>query len=218
MANRYTIGVADAFSTDGNTRVPVDDAHPLPVTIAGNAVNNAVNLVQVGGSAISNGGAAGGQGVGGLVASGAAVSGTNPLVIAWQDQSGNVIVPQANLDGPALVSAARTATTDSPDITIGNHRGIIIYLNITAASGTGGLQVVYRGKDSISGNYVNFANLPTAITATGTTAYVFYPGASSAAGNIKAATADPISHVGNIHVVAVDSSSYTYSVSYALIQ
>lgn len=51
-----------------------------------------------------------------------------------------------------LESAARTASTACAQQTDKHHRTARVYLNVTAASGTGGLKVVFRGYDKVSGN------------------------------------------------------------------
>ena len=78
-------------------------------------------------------------------------------------------------------SAARTAQTDSANQTNRNARGVHLILNVTAASGTGGLQVRLLGVDPISSTVYALAAAPTAITATGISVYELYPGAAAAA-------------------------------------
>jgi hypothetical protein len=118
-----------------------------------------------------------------------------------------------NLEGTALASAARAAQTESADIVNVNCRGAVIFLNVTAASGTGGLQVVVRGKDPVSGAYVNLNNVPTAVIATGLLVYTFYPGATA----VGAATFQGVlPRTFRIRVIHGDASSYTYSVGYSL--
>lgn len=124
----------------------------------------------------------------------------------------------SNADGTALASTARTTTSYSNDITNATARGIIIYLNITAASGTGGLQVRVYGKDPASAQYFALNGAPTAKTTTGSFPYVFYPGAAS--GATLAAdqiVSGPLPRTFRIGVTHGDASSYTYSVGYSLI-
>lgn len=119
-----------------------------------------------------------------------------------------------NLEGTALTSAARIATTNSADIVNYNHRGIILFLNVTVASGTGGLQVQIQTKDPVSGNYVSTNTAPTAITATGFTAYFVFPGIN--AGGSQASSGF-IGRTIRVRVTHGDASSYTYSVGYVLV-
>lgn len=133
----------------------------------------------------------------------------------------NVQHRTGNLEGTALASATRTASTSSPNIINNNARGIIVFLNVTAASGTGGLQVLVQSIDPVSGVGVQHNASPTAITATGVYAYAVYPGASApgvAGPNlVNQRTAGELARTFRIRVVHGDASSYTYSVGYSLI-
>ena len=76
-----------------------------------------------------------------------------------------------------LSSTPRTATTATADQTNLSHRGVVLFLDVTAAPGGGEtLTVEIQGKDPTSLKYVPLATF-TAVSATGTTAYTFYPGA-----------------------------------------
>lgn len=120
---------------------------------------------------------------------------------------------RGNVNGTALASAARTATAISSDITNYNSRGIIVFLNVTVASGTGGLVVQMQLKDPIGGLYKQVHANPTAITATGLQAYTFYPGNNNAGVQFNYF----LSRTFAIQVQHNDASSYTYSVGYSLI-
>lgn len=130
--------------------------------------------------------------------------------ITWDRQRNNI-------EGVALASAARTASTASPDITNHNARGIMVMLNVTAASGTGGLQVRVQAKDPVSGNYLGINSAPAAITAVGMQVYVLYPGANTTNTDIAQVSGLLVPRTLRIFVSHGDGSSYTYSVSYALI-
>lgn len=121
---------------------------------------------------------------------------------------------RGNVEGTALASAARTATTHSPDITNPNGKGVIAYLNVTAASGTGGLTLRYAFRDPLSGVYANVNAAPTPVTAVGGFVYVLYPGATGGGTQV---TGGPAPRTFRISVFAADGSSYTYSVSYCLL-
>lgn len=121
-----------------------------------------------------------------------------------------------NFAATALASASRgLTTTSSADLTSYNATSIIVILNVTAASGTGGLQIRIQAKDSISGNYANLNAAPTAITTTGTFVYVLGP-SPTAQGDVQQATSGRLSRTFRITVTGGDTSSYTYSVSYEL--
>jgi hypothetical protein len=124
-----------------------------------------------------------------------------------------------NQQGTLLASAARTATAASPDQTNHDGRGVVVFLNITAASGTGGLQVIVEGKDPVSGSYQQINATPAAVTATGFKSYVVYPGAASGPqGDVTQTTEQVLPRTWRVRVVHGDGSSYTYSVGYAVIQ
>jgi hypothetical protein len=136
--------------------------------------------------------------------------GTGPLVF-----NGTTFDRQRNnLEGTALTSAARTAATNSADITNYNGRGILVTLDISAASGTGGLQIRIAVKDPVSGNYANLNALPTAVITISTTTYLLYPGATTGA---TQTTNGALPRTFRISTAVGDASSYTYSVGYTII-
>lgn len=114
-----------------------------------------------------------------------------------------------------LESAARTATQATPKQQHYACKAIRLYLNITVASGTGGLQPVIRGYDLISGATVSLSTGGTAIVATGCYVYEMGLGLLSTAkqGNIEECQNRPAPVQWDVNVVAGDSSSYTYSLS-----
>lgn len=120
-----------------------------------------------------------------------------------------------NTQGTLLASAARTVTTSSPTQTNYNARGVIVTLNVTAASGTGGLQLDIMGYDPVTNTPYHINNAPTAVTATGIYTYVVYPGANG--GNPTQTTSQPLPRSWYAFIYVNDASSYTYSVGYALI-
>ncbi|MCG8514567.1 MAG: hypothetical protein MI740_10525 [Halanaerobiales bacterium] len=132
------------------------------------------------------------------------------------DENGNVITG-GNSQGFLLASAARTTGASSALQTNFACKGVLIWLNVTAASGTGGLKVVVHGVDPISGlgGYLNPEPVP--INSVRLTGYVIYPGIADAIGGttIKQTSSVVLPRIWYIHVFHVDSSSYTYSVSYS---
>lgn len=121
-----------------------------------------------------------------------------------------------NVDSTLLASAARTVTTNSADFVNYNGRMVMVWLNVTVASGTGGLQVQVQGKDPVSAAYYALNVAPTAVIATGTTMYVIGPGVTG--GNATQATQCPLPRVWRVAVTVGDASSYTYSVGSSMIQ
>lgn len=129
---------------------------------------------------------------------------------------------RANLEGTLLASAARTALAQAPVQTNYNGRGVLLFLNVTAASGTGGLSVRLQAVDPLSGTAALANGGPTLVTATGLYAYEFYPGGLSAAPSTSAgfvvqrvSCALPRSWSAVVNVG--DASSYTYSLGYAVV-
>ncbi|MDE2097981.1 MAG: hypothetical protein KGL39_12080 [Patescibacteria group bacterium] len=122
-----------------------------------------------------------------------------------------------NIQGTLLASAARTTTTISPTQTNFNAKGVILFLNVTAASGTGGLQLSLAASAPSGATADLTMGKATAVTATGRYALVAYPGATTASNDIKLALADPVPRSWYSYVQHNDSSSYTYALDYALI-
>ena len=124
-----------------------------------------------------------------------------------------------NTQGTLLASAVRTATIVSPDQTNYNARGVALLLNVTAASGTGGLTLQVTIKDSLGIPSQLSATTSPVITTTGARIIVIYPGAGStgaATGVIQEATL-PLPRTWYATVGHGDGSSYTYSLSYSYI-
>lgn len=129
------------------------------------------------------------------------------------------MILEQNTTGVALESAARTATITTPVIQNKGARGVIIYLSVTAASGTGGLAVQALGVDPVNPlNVIALNTAPTGVTATTSTtpkAYMIYPAASLSQTGVTQHTAGALPRHWAIKVTAADSSSYTYTVSYS---
>lgn len=115
-----------------------------------------------------------------------------------------------NAEFTILPSAARTVQTNSADLINHNARGAIVFLNVTNASGTGGLQIRWQFKDPLSGNYDYFNSAPTAIIATGLRSYILYPTAIAVG---TQAVNCMLPRTWRIQVQVGDASSYTYSLS-----
>lgn len=122
-----------------------------------------------------------------------------------------------NLEGNLLASATRTASTNSANQTNYNARGVVLYLNITAASGTGGLQVFITGLDSTSGNNISMNSAPATFTTTGIKLIMLYPGLATVNNNAQYIINAILPRVWYARVYHGDSSNYTYSLGYSLI-
>lgn len=165
-----------------------------------------------------------------IILNGTQSGGTTTVVVTWRSSPYQAQVAlrtsaaeigyiNQGLSAQVLASAARTTTQTSSTITNGNFSKLIVVLNITAASGTGGLQLGLLGVDPISSSTSLLNTLPTAITTTGTYYFIVSPG--FAAGNLSTKVSQGISipcpNTFQLEVVAGDSSSYTYSLAYELI-
>jgi hypothetical protein len=124
-------------------------------------------------------------------------------------------------DVAIATSAARTATTTSSTFenTLGT-RGIALYLNVSAASGTGGLTLGLQWRDPVSQAWTTIWSAAAAVTATTSTpkVYMLSPdqGGTAASGftEVKYAV---VPRFWRVVVTAGDSSSYTYSVGATLL-
>jgi hypothetical protein len=121
-----------------------------------------------------------------------------------------------------LSSAARTATATSALIHSREHRYVRVYLDVSGASGTGGLTLVLRGYSwdgvtlthgDATGNPAVLLTAPVAITATGVYVYELTQYPQDARGDVKLSIADTLPVYWDVQVQEGDSSSYTYAVS-----
>lgn len=119
-----------------------------------------------------------------------------------------------NTQGTLLSSSARTSNTAAPTQTNTSARGVMLFLNVTAVSGTGGLTVRIYGVDPVSGVAAPINAPPATVTTVGLQIVSLYPGIASP----NAAGANYIlPRTWYAQVVHGDSTSYTYSLGYSLI-
>lgn len=113
-----------------------------------------------------------------------------------------------------LASAARSADTASVVQTSPEHVCVRIFLNVTTASGSGGLVPVIRGYDPASGlPFEMTPGGPTAITQTGLYVYEMRPKQSPEPfGRLVERTDNWLPHKWDVLVKHCDATSYTYSV------
>ncbi|MCX6587084.1 MAG: hypothetical protein NTX13_10965 [Acidobacteria bacterium] len=129
-------------------------------------------------------------------------------------------MPEISPANPSLVllaSAARTASTASPQFSQSGYKGIRIWLTVTVASGTGGLRVLLRMKNPIDGAMQEINAGGTNVTTTVTRIYDFYPNIGAAAGFVQESLGRQLGQQFDIQVVHADASSYTYSVQAELL-
>lgn len=114
-----------------------------------------------------------------------------------------------------LPVGVRVASTPSLKQQDGFAKFIRLYLNVTAASGSGGLKPVFRGYDRVSGSPVELTPGSASITTAGV--YVWEISSSSvpsaAFGSVKEVTCRSIPFQWDVLVKHLDGSTYNYSVS-----
>lgn len=110
----------------------------------------------------------------------------------------------------------RSTSYTSPTYEAKTEAGILVVLDVTAASGTGGLTLRINAHDQASSQAVPLNAAPTAVTAIGTTSYALYP-FGAVAGGVTQATEFYLPRQFSITVTHGDSSNYTYSVGYCLL-
>jgi hypothetical protein len=126
-----------------------------------------------------------------------------------------------NQEGILLTSATRTTATTAPTQTNYNAKGIMIFLNITAASGTGGIEVKLRGVDPVSGTAMNLHGGGFTITGAGLYVHSVYgpgtnlTGTSPLNSNYKWNFPINLPRTWSVQIYHNDASSYTYSVGYS---
>lgn len=120
---------------------------------------------------------------------------------------------RGNTQGTLLASGARTAETPSPNVVNYNGRGAVVFVSITAASGTGGLQVVFQGQNPTTGEYHDLHAAPAALTGIGRFTYALYPGSTGG----TSGWGSVLPRNFRVRVGHGDATSYTYSLAYSLI-
>jgi hypothetical protein len=129
----------------------------------------------------------------------------NAAIPAGANTIGAVSNIATNSDTAALITlaAASVGVASADQVNTGN-RGVQIGLNVTAITGTGtpSVQVIVEGKDAASGVY--YAILTSAaITATGFTQLIVYPGATVAA---NVAVSQPLPKTWRVRTVIAGST------------
>ena len=118
-----------------------------------------------------------------------------------------------NFNTVILTSEARTATTNSGDITNSGHKGGHVIIDVTTLTGGASIVPTIQGKDPVSEKYYTLL-VGAAIVGTGTTILRIYPGLTASA-NVIANDIIPFKY--RVIMTAADSKSVTYSISINLI-
>lgn len=125
----------------------------------------------------------------------------------------------APLRATLLASATRTATTSSVTLDLSGFRSVLLFLNITAASGTGGLCIFVEYLDPASWTWNRLWNYPSTaarLTTAGLQIAAVGPGLGTQSGGVNQAgfSSSPLASQLRITINHGDASNYTYSVGY----
>lgn len=117
-----------------------------------------------------------------------------------------------NVEVTVLASAARTSTTNSADLVNYNARGVRIFLDITAASGTTPtLDLKVQSKDALSAAYVDDPGSTLAQkTGVSTDELTIYPGVTTSANRARSAPLPRTWRV--VCTIGGTTPSFTFSV------
>lgn len=110
-------------------------------------------------------------------------------------------------------SVARTATANSGDLSNGQHRGVHVVIDVTAASATPSVVFTIQGKDPLSGQYYTIL-ASAAVTGISTTVLRVFPGALAAANTVAN---DQIPQSWRVLATHGDADSITYSIGACLL-
>ncbi len=124
-----------------------------------------------------------------------------------------------NTQGVLVPFGARTVAPAIAVQTNPNHRGVLLYLNVTAA-GTGGLTVTLRAIDPVSGTAFVALLTGALVTGPGIYSYQMYPGLpnpAAALGALTLAQNGALPRVWGANVAHADASAWTYSLAASLV-
>lgn len=105
-------------------------------------------------------------------------------------------------------SAARTASSNSPEILNQDHRGLHLIIDVTAVTATETVTFTIQGKDPASGEWYDIL-ASAALGAVGTTVLRVYPGLTATANETENDFLPGSWRVSTTHSA---SGSFTYSV------
>lgn len=120
-----------------------------------------------------------------------------------------------------LVSAPRSESTASLLQTDLSASALRFYLDVSDDPGSGGLSVVLRGYDKISGKTVELTTGGAPITDPGTYAYDVnpnYPSTTDVFGNLRESAARSVPYQWDAIVKHLDGSLWTYSLSVEIVK
>src|SRR5262249_43377371 len=113
------------------------------------------------------------------------------------------------------------STTSSAAQTNRGHRGLMVFISITVAGGSGSVTLTIEGYDPVSTNWVILNGGAAALTGAATTGIELSPGASGAtvaSSNIIQRIGGGLPRTWRVNVVPSGGASWTYSVGYQLLR
>lgn len=125
--------------------------------------------------------------------------------------------PRGNFDATGIASASRAAgvTTNSADLQLRNHDGIVLMVNASVIGGGGSVTVKLQGKDPVSGLYYDIPGaITTAIAAPGLTALEIHPAVTAVANQRVSAVLPRTIRISG----TVAGAACTYSVGYSTVK
>jgi len=127
-----------------------------------------------------------------------------------------------NTNITVLPSATRTASGKSADQTNYNAKGVIIWLYISAVSGTftagEGLEVGVAAKDPVTGGFYYIAPRIGPYTTKGGRELLIYPGCTDTGGQFEGKNDVPLPRVWRVYYIITGTNpSFTFSVGASLI-
>ena len=112
-----------------------------------------------------------------------------------------------------LASDERTATTQTGDMANREHRGVRVHIDVTDAEDTPSVVFKVQGKDHFTGDYYDLL-ASAAVTATGDTYLLVYPGVAAAA---NAAVSQALPPYWRVLATHADADPITYQVTAELL-
>jgi len=121
--------------------------------------------------------------------------------------------------GTLLADAVRTSSTATTTLNFAGWDGLFLFLDVNAASGTGGLLVYVEFLDPVSGAWFLGPFTTAAWTTTGDRLVVIGPGIAVGTGvGISAASGGDrggiLSSAMRVRIIHLDASNYQYSLGY----
>lgn len=120
--------------------------------------------------------------------------------------------PRDNIETILLASAARVATTNSPDQTnFHRNKGAILAIDVSFITATPILTPKLQLKEPVTGDYVDIWTAAATLVAVGKAIYLFSLGGSGAAGDYTEGVNILLPKVFRFQMVHDDADSATYS-------